>query len=362
MKNLKVSRILLFAAVLGLTTTASATGYNKHHKPALNLKTMGVLFAGGETVHSAHPCVGGGLCTPEGGVIRVQNVRVDFMIPHHQRKYPIVTVPGYGVRATAFMSTLDGREGWTQYFARRNFAVYATVQSNVLAAGFDPTPFNQAKIEGDASIQPDLFHWEPTIMWPLFGFGPVFPELYPETRFNVEKDLDGFISAVTTADNSITGEQRQASITAVMEAVGRKTILMTHSQSGPTGFDIGTVRPDLMAAHISIEPAGCNTDLAYAESLKDIPVLSVFGDQIPTRGFWVGVLEACKTMTVQINAAGGNATLIHLPADLDIYGNTHFMMVEDNSDDIAKIILNWINRNVGHKRHHGHHGHHYKHH
>jgi len=313
-----------------------------------------VLFAGGETIHVDHPCIGGGLCTPTGGLIRVQHVRVDFMIPHNKRKYPIVTVPGYGVRATAFMGTLDGREGWTQYFARRNFAVYATVQSNVLAAGFNPNLFNKAKIDSDASIQPDLFHWEPEIMWPLFGFGPQFPDLYPETRFNVANDLDALISAVSTADNSITGEQRQVGITAAMEAAG-PSILMTHSQSGPTGFDVGAARPDLVKAHISIEPAGCNTDPAYAENFKDIPVLSVFGDQIPTRGFWVGVLVDCQTMTDNINAAGGNATLLNLPDDLDIQGNTHFMMVENTSDDIAKIILDWIDKNVTKKKGHGHH-------
>lgn len=347
--------------LLAFTIPASAGGNHHNTKPPLNLKTTGVLFAGGETIHIDHACPEGGFCTPGGGLVRVQHVRVDYMIPHNKRKYPIVTVPGYGVRATAFMGTLDGREGWTQYFARRKFAVYATVQSNVLAAGFNPNLFNKAKKDGDASIQPDLFHWEPTLMWPLFGFGPQFPDLYPETRFNVANDLDGLISAVSTADNSVTTEQRQAGITAAVASAG-PSILMTHSQSGPTGFDVGADRPDLVKAHISIEPAGCNTDTVYAEKFKDIPVLMVFGDQIPTRGFWVGVLEDCKTMTDNINAAGGSAKLIHLPEDLNIKGNTHFMMVENNSDQIAEIIYKWIIKNVPKRRrhghHHGHHGHH----
>lgn len=327
--------------IAGLSPAAMADA----HSGPLELETMGAFFANGQTVRAEYPCIPGGFCGGSGGDIRVQQVRVDFMIPTDRRDLPIVTVPGLGVRATAFLGTLDGREGWAQFFARRSFAVYATVQSNVASAGFNPEPFNTAKINADTTDQPPLFHWEPNLMWSLFGFGPQFPDLYDETRFTVETDLPVLLDSVTTADNSITAEQRQAGITSVLEKTGRG-ILITHSQSGPTGFAVARDRSDLVAAHISIEPVGCSTEAADAEAFTSTPILTVFADRTADRGPWSDWTASCGTFTDNVNAAGGNATRIVLPDDLGIRGNTHFMMVEDNSDEIAQIILDWIEENV----------------
>lgn len=339
-KNIHKIAIITFLA----TSVSAASAYGADSKPPLDLETVGSFFAGGKTIHADNPCMPGGFCTKGGGDIRIQQVRVDFMTPKNKRDLPIVTVPGLGVRSTAFTSALDGREGWAQYFARRNFAVYSTAQSNIAAAGFNPNAFNTAKISGDAKGQPPLFHWEPNLMWGLFGFGPKYPEVYPDTRFKVDSDLVPLLNSVSTADFSVSDEQRQASMTAVLEATG-KSILLTHSQSGPTGFAVAHDRGDLVEAHISVEPIGCKTEPEYAAAFKDIPVLMVFGDRIADRGPWVDWSKTCETFTANVNKAGGNATMISLPA-MDIKGNTHFMMVENNSDEIAAMVLKWIEENV----------------
>ena len=46
-----------------------------------------------------------------------------------------------------------------------------------------------------------------------------------------------------------------------------------------------------------------------------------------------------------INAAGGDATQINL-ADIGIPGNSHMMYFEKNSDDIAKVVADWIKKHV----------------
>ncbi len=316
-------------------------------KPPLVLETAGAMFVGGETIHADRPCIVA-ICDPSDGTIRVQHVPAFFMIPATQKhKLPVVMVPGLGLREALYMTTTDGREGWAQFFVRRGFAVYTTSQSNVTAAGFNVNPFNRAKA-GDttAAEQPELFHWTPEIFWDSFGYGPAFPEVFTGVRFDMDTDFVPLISGVTPADFSITDEQRAAGITAVLEKTG-PAILITHSQSGPTGFDVARARPDLVKAYITIEPIGCPTDEAdVAANFADLPVLSVFGDHIPVRPGWPERAAQCATTAAIIEVNGGVADRIILPDDLGIFGNTHMMMGEDNSDELADFLVDWIKDNV----------------
>jgi hypothetical protein len=43
---------------------------------------------------------------------------------------------------------------------------------------------------------------------------------------------------------------------------------------------------------------------------------------------------------------GGRGHVISLPEELGIFGNTHLMMQDDNSDVIADLILDWLAANV----------------
>ena len=47
----------------------------------------------------------------------------------------------------------------------------------------------------------------------------------------------------------------------------------------------------------------------------------------------------------RVRAMGGDSTWLELP-DLGIRGNTHALMLEDNSWQIADIICNWIREHV----------------
>ena len=53
----------------------------------------------------------------------------------------------------------------------------------------------------------------------------------------------------------------------------------------------------------------------------------------------------CKNLADAIVAAGGKAEVVELP-DVGIFGNSHMMMAEKNSDEIAQFIVDWIDDNV----------------
>jgi hypothetical protein len=46
-----------------------------------------------------------------------------------------------------------------------------------------------------------------------------------------------------------------------------------------------------------------------------------------------------------VNAAGGDGTVLVLP-DAGIKGNTHMMMMDSNSEQIADIVESWIKEHV----------------
>lgn len=334
--------VSLIIALAFIGTTNIATAQTPAAKP-LVLQSAGITYAGGRTIDAQRPR---GATNP-GGKIRVQQVPLQFMVPAEKRHaLPVVMVPGYGVSGAVFQTTTAGGEGWMQHFARAGFAAYATIQSNVAESGINIDPWNKAKA-GDipAADQPGFVHWTVESFWTLFGYGPAYPQLYPGTRQPIA-EVDALISAITPVDTSVTAQMQQASLTAVLEKTG-PAILMSHSASGPNGFAVAKARPDLVKAIVAIEPTGCPTDDADIKgTFAKVPVLTVFADQIPTRGLWVGWAASCDTFTKASTAAGGVARRIVLPDDLSIRGNTHMMMVENNSAALADMLIDWIQKNV----------------
>jgi hypothetical protein len=51
----------------------------------------------------------------------------------------------------------------------------------------------------------------------------------------------------------------------------------------------------------------------------------------------------------RVERSRGNATDLLLP-DIGIFGNSHQMMSETNSDEIAQVLVDWINANVKERR------------
>ena len=79
-------------------------------------------------------------------------------------------------------------------------------------------------------------------------------------------------------------------------------------------------------------------------------MLVVFGDNLdaPTGvpGFsWRTSFEGCQTFIARVNAAGGNAKMLHLPS-VGIRGNSHMLMQDKNNLEVADLILKWLHRNV----------------
>ena len=75
----------------------------------------------------------------------------------------------------------------------------------------------------------------------------------------------------------------------------------------------------------------------------------MFGDHLGdvTGGFvnWQASLDGCQAFLDQVNAAGGDAEMMHLPK-LGIRGNSHMLMQDKNNLELADLILAWIDKHV----------------
>ena len=71
----------------------------------------------------------------------------------------------------------------------------------------------------------------------------------------------------------------------------------------------------------------------------------LFGDYVELSQRWAPRLKLCREFVDNTNKAGGNAALWVLP-DMGIKGNSHMLMQDRNSLDIAALLVNWINKNV----------------
>ena len=63
---------------------------------------------------------------------------------------------------------------------------------------------------------------------------------------------------------------------------------------------------------------------------------------------WQGRFEACQAMIGRLKSAGGQAEML-APPDRGIRGNSHMIMQDKNSLQIADLILQWIGANAGKK-------------
>jgi hypothetical protein len=130
-------------------------------------------------------------------------------------------------------------------------------------------------------------------------------------------------------------------------------VLMGHSESGFFPEQAALLNPTDIKAMITIETACPALTPEQVSSLAKIPALVVFGDHlgdVPSMPkMWPERLEGCQKFVDQLNAAGGDATMMHLPKYGQL-GNSHMLMQDKNSNQVADLILKWIDEHVENKK------------
>lgn len=293
--------------------------------------------------------------TRAGNTAHVDHANVLYQIPENETGLPMVFLHGYGQSRMGWMTTPDGREGWSTSFLRKGHSVFLVDQPRRGEAGAT-TAMTNDNIDTWSAESKEYMPGDQA-WYTHFRIGRVAPQRYDGSQFpEGEEAQDQFFRQMTPNTGSFDMAVNTAAMNEVMKDVktktGKKSIYVTHSQGGAVGWNVDT---ENVAAIVAIEPGG--TPEIGSEQYKKfldakIPMVIYFGDyidngpeDIQSTGFWKSVRDGAVAFAQQYNADGGNCTVINLP-DIGITGNSHFMFQEKNSEEIASHIENWIKKNV----------------
>jgi pimeloyl-ACP methyl ester carboxylesterase len=119
-------------------------------------------------------------------------------------------------------------------------------------------------------------------------------------------------------------------------------VIVVHSQGGNFAFRAALNAPDKIRAIVAVEPSGApNPANDQAAKVKDIPHLMVWGDYLDQNALWTRIKPAIDRWGGAIREAGGRVDELNLPAR-GIRGNSHMLMMDQNSDEIAGLIQAWM--------------------
>lgn len=200
----------------------------------ITLKEQGMFSAGGtvtepvegtydETTNWQDP-------TRAGNTMHVDHANVFYQIPVNDNGNPIVYLHGAGQSRMGWMTTPDGREGWSDIFLRYGHAAFLVDQPRRGEAG----QVAEGPVDTLAGDQAWYTH---------FRIGRIAPDRYEGSQFPAGAEAqDQFFRQMTPN----TGEYDQAVIASAMndvlkrvyETTGHKSILLTHSQGGLVGWDV----------------------------------------------------------------------------------------------------------------------------
>ena len=182
----------------------------------------------------------------------------------------------------------------------------------------------------------------------MFRFGPAGSwhaeparrRSFPGLRFPVDA-FDAFLASSVPrwgCNNALT----QAAYGALLARLDPGVIILTHSQGGSFGLTAALNAPERLRAVIALEPSGAPDPSSVDPAiLKHVPHLFIWGDTWTESQFWVQSRPACEKWHEALSQAGCDTTFIDLPK-VGIHGNSHALMADDNSDDVAALVIQWM--------------------
>ena len=344
--------------------------------------------------------VGGRYETAKGKTTATGQMFVQVRAPGHvTQPYPVVMVHGTAQTGTNFLGTPDGRPGWADRFAGKGFAVYVVDQ------------VGRGRSGGDADM------YGPYVRLPVEDLETVFTgqerfDLYPQAKLHAQwpggpgvrgnSAFDQFyLSQVPYVASALKSEELvDPALIALLERIG-PAIVLTHSQAGVFGWAVSDQRPDLVKAHVAVEPNGAPfydvrfkggdftgdgwyervgdararpygitrvpltfdppvsapTDLAIAQAEKPLREGQIRcwlqaepARKLPNLAKVPAVIitaEASFRATMDdctgafLAQAGAKPDRLAL-AEHGVRGNGHMMMLEMNSDQVADAIIGWV--------------------
>ena len=324
--------------LLGLAFLAGCT------QSPIALREMGSFHIGGREVEISGKPVKEVVLAPGGvpatidpnGKYLVEAMYVQYFLPVDRRgAVPLLMWHGGGLTGVTYETKPDGGEGWLTWFLKKGWDVYNSDAVERGRAGW--------------AMYPDIFTTEPVFLptanpWERFRIGPgpgsyATRQTNPGTQFPVEHYEDFLRQNVPRWTSNDTATI--AAYTALVDKVCPCVVLF-HSQAGQFGYKVAQARPEKIKALVAVEPAAVG-DVEQAARLAAIPTLVLYGDFIEQDARWPTIRRNGIAFADAVNKAGGKVEVVDLPK-VGIKGNSHMIMMDKNSSEVAAYIQAWLER------------------
>ena len=273
------------------------------------------------------------------GDLEVEQMYVQYVrLAHPKAKYPLLMWHGGGLTGVTWETTPDGRPGWQMFFLGAGHSVYVSDAVERGRASWPPYP--------------EIFRMDPIFRtkkeaWELFRIGPADSYAAEPSRRVTHTDqqfpTDSFDQFMKQSVPRWAGNDAatQASYDALVQKVC-PCVVMMHSQGANFGFNAALRAPDKVRAVIAVEGSGA-PDPAKGDlrKLRGIPHLFLWGDYLGKQSLWIRLVPNLAKYRDALRAAGVAADWIELPQH-GIKGNSHMLMMDRNSDQVADIVQDWL--------------------
>lgn len=308
---------------------------------AVQLKDINTYFVGGQThVLSGLPVTHKSMVlngaprevNPNGAHMAGQMYVQEYRLAAPRCTVPVVLWHGGGMTGCTWETKPGGGTGWAWRF---------------LEAGYDVIVCDAVE-RGRSSfaMSPQIYGSDPVFRtkeegWTTFRLGLRYSanaterHVHEGQRFPVEH-FDDFVKQWVPRwpDN-------EARILAAYEALIRKTgrcFIVGHSQGAGFAAEIANRLPHLVAGVVAVEPGG----VPVAPNPDRLPPhLVVWGDHIQASGPYWSRYRAQATQYFAAAHQVASVTELDLPRN-GITGNSHFPMMDTNSDEVLALICAWI--------------------
>ncbi|WP_156909274.1 esterase [Ottowia thiooxydans] len=274
---------------------------------------------------------------PNGDQISGQMYVQAYLQAHPTRRVPLLLWHGGGMTGANWETTPDGRPGWLTFFLRAGFDVYVSDAVERGRAGWSRWP----EIYADAPLHRTLDEG-----WDMFRIGPragyateqesrqaYADQQFPVTAFNT-------FAAQWVPRWTDHEAQTLDAYDALLQQVG-PCIVLGHSQGGGFALEAVRRRPNAVLGVIVVEPSGA-PGAADHQGMAALPAhLYVWGDHIAEHAVWQRYRANVDAHAMALKAAGARADVCDLPSE-GLRGNSHFPMMDLNSDAVAARILRWL--------------------
>jgi hypothetical protein len=336
-------RRLLTSLLLALAVApASSPAWAQTNTGPVALRDLGSFHVGGRLIEITGQPVKEIVFTPGGvpakvdpnGKYQVEQLYVQyFLVQDRKGRLPLLMWHGGGLTGVTYETKPDGGAGWMQYFIRHGWDTYVSDAVERGRAGWTNT------FKGDAVFLPFGDPWERFRIGPIGSWNDDAAKraTFPGTQFPTESYAQFMKQGVPrwlTTDDAIV-----ASYVDLVDKVC-PCVVLVHSQAGSFGFKALEARPDTVKALVAVEPT-LGGDKSKVATIKNSPVLFVIGDNAKDHPRWSKIRAGDVDYANALKAAGGSVDFVDLP-DVGIKGNSHMMMMDRNSDQIAELIDKWL--------------------